>query len=87
MEQESKGASGAAANLGAARRMRTAKGQFAPATVRAAGASAANGAAHPISSPDADLDIPVQQRTTAVSIASAEDGCRGSDRDRVTLPT
>lgn len=84
MEQESKGASGAAANLGAARRMRTAKGHFAPATVCAAGASAANGAAPSIPSPDADLEIPVQQRTTAVSIASAGDGCRGSDRDGVT---
>ncbi len=84
MEQESKGASGMAANLGAAQRLRTAKGQFAPATVRAAGASAANGAAPSIPSPDADLEIPVQQRTTAVSIASAGDGCRGSDRDGVT---
>jgi len=73
MEQESKGANGVAANLGAAPRLRTAKGQFAPATVRAAGVSAANGAAHPLSSPDADLEIPVQHRTTAVSIASAGD--------------
>ncbi len=86
MEQESKGASGAAANLGTARRMRTTKGQFAPVGARSDRAPLADSAAHPISSPDADLDIPVQQRTTAVRIASAGDGCRGSDRDRVTLP-
>ncbi len=84
MEQESKGVSGAMSNLGAARRMRTAKGQFAPATVRATGASESNGAAPAMPSPDTDPEIPVRQRTAAVLVASVGDGCRGSDRDRVT---
>jgi len=90
MEQEPKDASGAVANpvaqggvphLSTARRMRTAKGQFASVTACAAGAPVANGAASSMPSPDADPACPSRKHAAAASATDLGDNYRCDDGD------